>query len=285
MPRAAPGYVRPVAVRRHRVEDPGDPAVSDYRSLNDTSFRKRVERPGPFGGGCVVVEGWLAVERMLAGRHRVRSVLVDERRLDRLEALLAGSRAIDGATVLVASPPTIEEIVGFDLHRGVVAAIDRPRPRDPDSLVRRSRHLLVVEGVTDAENVGVLFRNAAALGADGVVVDTTSADPWSRRAVRTSVGHVLAVPWATWTVAAMLRAVDDAGHLLVAMTPGGDVDLADVDVEPGRSVALAVGAEGPGLSDAVLDAATIQARIQMSDGTDSLNVASAAAVAAWHLFR
>jgi len=273
-----------------RVESATDPTVAEYRRLNDASFRRGIEQPGSFGGGLVVIEGWLPLERALGGPHRLRSILVDERRLGRLEQLVAAAKRHHGATALVASPAVIESIVGFDLHRGVVATIDRPRARNPVDVVRRSRRLVVVEGVTDTENVGVLFRNAAALGADGVVVDTTTADPWSRRAVRTSVGHVLSVPWAVGSTELLSKAVADAGHLLVAMTPDGEVDLADVDladvaVPDGRAVAVAVGAEGPGLSPGLLDAAEVRARIGMARGVDSINVASAAAIAAWHLFR
>jgi tRNA G18 (ribose-2'-O)-methylase SpoU len=168
----------------------------------------------------------------------------------------------------------------------VVAVAERPRVPDVGVVVARARRLLVVEGVNDGENLGVLFRNAAALGADGVLLDPTSPDPLSRRAVRVSTGHVLGLPWARlpWP-RGLSDVVAASGTTIVALTPAGDTDLRDVSCGAGERVAVMVGAEGPGLSDDALAVATIRARIPMANEVDSVNVASAAAVAMWHLFR
>ena len=142
-----------------------------------------------------MIEGWLALERALATGQTMRSVLVADTRLERLadDVLADGpSPATDELTTFVAPAAVIAEIVGFDLHRGVVAVAERRRADRPGgALAPRSRRMLIVEAVNDAENLGVLFRNAAALGADGVLMDPTSPDPLARRTVRVSTGHVL----------------------------------------------------------------------------------------------
>ena len=258
------------------IDDPSDPRLADFRHLNDASFRRRLETSAPFGAGFFVAEGWLVLERVVATRHSIRSVLVADTRVDRV------SDVVDVATTAVLSAPAevIEEVVGFDLHRGVVAAVERRRMADPASLVSRSRRLLVIEGVNDGENLGVLFRNAAGLGADGVLIDPTTCDPYARRTVRVSTGHVLAVPWARaaepWTL---------GGHRRLALTPSVlGVPLQEIEVGPDEPVALLVGAEGPGLSDTALDSVDTHVRIPMARDVDSLNVASAAAIAMWQLF-
>lgn len=260
-----------------RITDPDDPRVADYRRLNDTAFRRTVESPGPFSPGRFVAEGWVVLERALAHHAPIRSILVDERRVDRLTELDGAS----GVPTWTAAPPILEAIVGFDMHRGVVAVGDRRRVPDADSLVRRSRRLLVLEGVTDGENLGALLRSAAALGADGVVVDTTSGDPWSRRAIRTSMGAVFAISWCRTSIEVLSRSL--LAHRVLALTPSGGTDLADIEPDS-RPCALLVGAEGPGLTRLALDQAEVQVRIGMHASMDSLNVAAAASVAMWKLF-
>jgi len=263
------------------IVDPDDPRVADYRQLNDGPFRRGLEAPKPFSPGIFVAEGWLVLERALAARCDLRSILVAEQRQDRLDEMLATIRGVT-PEVLVASPETIEQIVGFDLHRGVVAIGQRGRALDLGTLARRAKRVLVVEGVSDTENLGALFRNAAAFGANAVMVDSTSADPWSRRVIRTSVGHSLSVPWCRGSISAIVRALE--GHRLVALTPQGELDLGKVEHIEGVAVGIVVGAEGPGLTSDTLDACAARVRIEMSPGVDSLNVAAAAAIAMWQLF-
>jgi len=261
------------------IRDPDDPRVADFRALNDASARRRVETGGPFGGGFFIAEGWRVIERVVELRRPIRSVLVAETRLDRLVELLGD--AAPGTPILMAAPATIEGVVGFDLHRGVVATVERPRVPDPQTLARRSARLLIVEGLNDAENLGVLFRNAAGLGTHGVAIDPSVGDPLTRRTVRVSMGHVLSVPW---TRSAEPWALGD--HRRIALTPSPNaVPLDEIRVEPDEPIALMVGAEGPGLSPAALAAANDLVSIPMARGVDSLNVASAAAIAMWHLFR
>jgi len=240
------------------ITDPGDPRIADYVDL-------RGGRPD--GVGPVIVEGLLAVQQLVTSGLRIRSVLVTPAKRDRLPPGL-------GAPVLVAEPEVLRATVGFDLHRGVVAAAERPPPRDPEELVRGATRVLVTERVNDLENLGGLFRNARAFGCGAVLLDPETADPLGRRPVRVSLGHVLHVPFARvspWPDG--IEVVRAAGLTIVALTPaGGPLRL------PPR-VALLVGAEGPGLTHSALARADRRARIGMAAGVDSLNVAAAAAIA------
>ena len=211
--------------------------------------------------------------------YRLRAVLVTERGRRALEADLAGVEA----PVYLAPQALVEAVCGFQFHRGALAAADRGDPLDPTALLGPPTPLLLgIEGVNDSENLGSLFRNAAAFGVGGVVLDPTCADPLYRRSVRVSMGHVLRVPFArlpAWS------ALGSAGYEVIALTPSPDGDeLAGVaPPDGGRPRAVLVGAEGPGLSPAALSAADRRVRIPLAPGVDSLNVATAAAVALHHL--
>ena len=255
--------------------------LDDYRALNDPVTRRRVERRGDY----FVVEGLLALEALLGSHYPVRSVLATERRADRVSALVAGR-----APLIVRPDAEVAEVAGFDVHRGVLAAADRlPLPGAAD-LVAGADLIVVVEGVTDHENVGALFRNAAAFGASAVLLDPTTADPLYRRSVRVSLGHVLRVPWTRLTPwPAAVRALADQGFAVLALTPAADAEpigwVADAlgrtapQGADRRRVALIVGAEGAGLTAAAMSAPARRVRIPLAPGVDSLNVATAAAVA------
>ena len=250
------------------VDDVADPRVDDFRDL--TTADRRPDRPG--GRGLVIAEGVVVVRRLLDSPYPVRALLGVPRRLAELD--------LDGVDVpaYAAEADTMARIVGFHLNRGVLAVADRaPLPSVAD--LARGRVLAVLEGVNDHENLGALFRNAAALGVDGVLLGPRCADPLYRRSVRVSMGHVLRVAFTTlpepWPAA--LAALD--GHTIVALTPSADaVPLAAAGLA-GRRVALLLGAEGPGLTDEALRYAHLRVRIPMATGVDSLNVATAAAVA------
>jgi tRNA G18 (ribose-2'-O)-methylase SpoU len=260
-----------------------DPRLDDYRALNDPERRRRVERRGRFFVG----EGMLAVEALLASTYRVRSVLAAESAADRVRGLLArapGGVAGDGrdGDVLVVQPDAdVAAIAGFAFHRGVLAAADR-RPLPPVAeVVTGVARVAVLEGLNDHENLGGLFRNAAALGVDGVLLGPRCADPLYRRSVRVSMGHVLRVPFADlpgeWP--GSLDVLRAAGLRVAALTPAPDaLPLAAAGLT-GTRTALLLGAEGPGLTPEALAAADLRVRIPMATGVDSLNVATAAAVA------
>jgi tRNA G18 (ribose-2'-O)-methylase SpoU len=291
--------VRRSAAGAVRIADVADRRLDPYRQLNDPARRATLEA----GEGIFVVEGRLALEQLVGSPYPVASVLVADPRLEALAPLLAG---LDLATpIYTASREVMASTVGFDIHRGVVAVGRRVAPADPGALVAGSDAVLVLEGVNDHENLGALFRNARALGAGAVLLDPTCADPLYRRSIRVSLGHVLRTPFARldgWP--ASLSRLRAAGFTVVALTPdrsatpiealsagdvlsaGNVVSAADARVdEPGEGgrgrakVALLVGAEGLGLTAAALDAADVKARIPMAPGVDSLNVATAAAIA------
>lgn len=250
------------------VSDPADPRLADFRDL--TSADRRPDRPG--GRGLVLAEGVPVVQRLLASPYPLRAVLGVPARLELLAADLAGVPA----PVYAASAELMAEVIGFHLTRGVLASADRAAPVPAADLLATARRLLVLEGVNDHENLGALFRNAAALGADAVLLGPRCADPLYRRSVRVSMGHVLRVPFAD---TGTLRT---PGFTTVALTPHPSaVPLSTVDPATER-VALLVGAEGPGLSPEAMAAADLRVRIPMRSGVDSLNVATAAAIALHH---
>lgn len=239
------------------VTDPGDPRLDPYRSL----------RGRPADDETFVVEGVTTLRQALAAGVRLRSALVLPARVEEVEGL--------GVPFHVADRAAFEAISGFDVHRGVLAIAERPPIQDIDALLATSKRVVAVEGVSDSANVGSLFRNAAALGADAVVLDPSCCDPLLRRSVRVSIGTVLSVPFARVTDwPAGLR---DRRLILLALTPAGDVDLRDVTA-PER-FALLVGTEGEGLSPAALATADVRVSIPMAHGVDSVNVATAAAIA------
>lgn len=254
------------------VWDVADPRLDDFRDL--AAADRRPDRPG--GRGLVIGEGVIVVQRLLASVYRPRALFGVRHRLDALGGSLAG---ID-VPVYVTSAELMADVVGFHLNRGVLASADRVPLPGAAALAASARLLAVLEGVNDHENLGALFRNAAAFGVDGVLLGERCADPLYRRSVRVSMGHVLRMPFAPlrpWPgELAVLRV---AGFRLVGLTPDHSaVPLRSAGLERGR-VALLLGAEGPGLSSAALAAVDEVVRIPMADGVDSLNVATAAAVA------
>jgi len=249
-----------------------DLRLDDYRALNDQAFRRRYE-----GDRLFITEGYVAIDRLIESGHTLRSVLLAPSRVERF-AGHATTLGDVGVPVYVADRRVIADVVGFDLHRGVIACAER-RPHPPvDSLCGAARRLAVLEGLNDAENLGAIARAARAFGIDGMLIDPTCTDPYSRRTVRVSMGEVLTLPIARsddWTSTTdSLRA---AGFEVWAMTPAADADdLWTIDV-PDR-VAVMFGAEGPGLTRSALAAAGRRVRIPIAADVDSLNVAQAAAV-------
>ena len=262
------------------VDDPADPRVGDFVGLSDPDLRRRREQANGPDGGFFVAEGPLVVLHLLRSPYRVRSLLVTERGLRALEDDLAAFAAAGVAPpVYLASQAVLDGVCGFHFHRGALASADRRPLPDLASATASADLAVVIEGVNDHENLGAVFRNAAAFGAGAVVLDPTCADPFYRRSIRVSMGHVLRTPITravAWPEAiADLRAL---GFEVLALTPSTGAE--DVrTLRPARRRALLLGAEGPGLSPAALAAADRRIRIAMAPGVDSLNVATAAAVA------
>jgi tRNA G18 (ribose-2'-O)-methylase SpoU len=257
------------------VDDPGDPRLADFRDLSTAD--RRPDRPG--GRGLVIAEGVVVVQRMLRSPYPVRSLLGVRRRIEALTPELAAYRRQD-LPCYVTSAEVMADVVGFHLNRGVLAVADRAPEPDPARLVADARLLCVLEGIGDHENLGSIFRNAAGLGVDGVLLGPGCADPLYRRSVRVSMGHVLRMPFTRPTEwPGGLRELHDAGFQVLALTPSADAVPLHEAVEYGDRTAILLGAEGPGLTDAALAMADERVCIPMTEDVDSLNVATAAAIA------
>lgn len=267
-----------------KVTDPDDPRVAEFFRLNDPELRRRREQPngsGEGGQGFFVAEGALVIRQLLLSPYPVRALLVTAQGRAALEDDLVG---VD-APVYEVAQAVMTSITGFHFHRGALASAARLPHPDLGTLAAGADLVVVAEGVTDNENLGALFRNGAAFGAQGVVLDATSADPLYRRTVRVSMGQVLRVPWTR--VRSAVDAIEDLqglGFEVLALTPSASAeDVRTVVWRPRQ--ALLVGAEGPGLSEAALTAADRRVGIAMATGVDSLNVATAAAIALHQLTR
>jgi tRNA G18 (ribose-2'-O)-methylase SpoU len=255
------------------VTDPADARLDDFRNLTDADVR-------PDRRGVVIAEGVNVVARLAGAPYPMRAVIGVRSRIDALHPDLA---AIDGSAYVV-DKWLLSEVVGFRVTRGVLAAATRPAPPELDAMLDGARRIAVLEALNDFENLGALFRNAAAFGVDAVLLDPRCADPLYRRSVRVSMGHVLRVPFAVlpgkWPQSLdLLRAHDIT---LLALSPGPDA-MSLREVTPPSRWAVLLGAEGPGLTDDAMARADQLVRIPMAAGVDSLNVATAAAVAFAHL--
>jgi len=248
-----------------------DPRLGDYANLTDVALRRRLEP----AGGLYLAEGAKVLRRALAAGHRPRSVLVLESRLEEALALLDG---LD-VPILAGDAAVLEAVTGFDVHRGLLAAMHRPVLPEPAELLRDARTVVVLEDVVEHTNVGAIFRSAAALGADAVLVTPRCADPLYRRSVKVSMGTVFQVPWTRIPWPEGYRMIRDAGFRLAALALAEDaVELDDfAATAPGR-VAVLMGTEGDGLSRRAVAEADEVVRIDMAGGVDSLNVAAATAV-------
>jgi tRNA G18 (ribose-2'-O)-methylase SpoU len=262
------------------VADPADPRLADYQSLTDVALRSKLEP----ATGLFVAEGELVIRRALLAGYRPRSVLASPRWLDALRPALAD--AAPELVAYVAEPALLEQVTGFHVHRGALAAFERKTLPSPDSVLAVARRIAVVENVNNPTNLGAVFRSAAALGMDAVLLDSRSCDPLYRRSVRVSMGEVFAVPHtrlAPWPAA--LGSVRAAGFRLLALTPDPAATPIDALAADDDRVALMLGAEGAGLTAGALAEADAAVRIPMTQGVDSLNVAAAAAVAFYVLGR
>lgn len=259
------------------VTDLDDPRLDDYRGLTDTALRA-VTEPAE---GLYIAETTTVIERAVAAGHRPRSVLVAERRVEEMARVL-GELPVP---VLVVSDELAERVTGYAVHRGALASMQRPALAPVADVIRGARLVLVLEGLGDHANVGAAFRAAAGLGADAVLVSARCADPLYRRSVRVSMGTVFQVPWTRMAdLGEGMRDLTAQGFDVAALAlDDGAVPLDVYAAERPERVALLMGSEGDGLSREALAAADTVVTIPMSGGVDSLNVASAAAVALWAL--
>lgn len=256
------------------VEDPEDPRLTDYREIRDAERRRR--------SGTFIAEGRQVVRRLLdVGRYRARSALVTPPALDALGAVLADA----GVPTYLVRQDIVNAIVGIEFHHGCLAVGERGAEQTPEAVLDEAggASVVLLEGLGDASNVGAIFRNALAFGAGAALLSPGTADPLYRKAIRVSAGAAVVLPFARlddWP--RDLERLRDGGYTLLALTPRAEaVDISALGTScprPAR-VALLLGTEGRGLSAGALAAADLQVRIPMAPEMDSLNVATAGAVA------
>ncbi|MCI6574182.1 MAG: RNA methyltransferase [Arcanobacterium sp.] len=267
-----------------------DQRLLEYTSLKDVALRRKLEPEH----GIYMAESRNVIERALMAGHRPRSVLLEQRWLGAIDDLFRQYMGfgIDGdIPVYVGDESELERLTGFRVHRGALAAMERPPMPDPADLLADAHRICVLEDLVDHTNVGAAFRSAEALGIDAVVITPRCADPLYRRAVRVSMGNVFMIPWTrltSWPATDMLR---DLGFTTLALALSDDaLSLADFEDSelvrsPDSRLAIILGTEGDGLSQRTIASADYVVRIPMLHHVDSLNVAAAAAVTFWALRR
>ncbi len=256
------------------VPDPDDPRLADYRDLRDVQLRKNLEAEH----GLFIAEGEKVVRRAVEGGFGVRSLLMAPRWLEGLGDVLARTEA----PCYVMPEHLAETVTGFHVHRGALASLERRPLPSVEEVLAGARTVVVLEDIVDHTNVGAIFRSAAALGVDAVLLSPRCADPLYRRSVKVAMGAVFSVPYARlddWYDA--LPRVAAAGFTTVALTLADDASDIEQAVAGADRVALVLGSEGPGLSPRWERTADRRAVIPMQAGIDSLNVAAATAVACY----
>ena len=265
-----------------RIDSADDERLADYRDLTDVALRRILEPEG----GLYMAESAKVIARAIGAGHHPRSLLVQEKWLPDVEALLAvPDDALGDTPVYVVESAVAERLTGYAVHRGALAAMHRPRLPPIAEVIARARLVVVLEDIVDHTNVGAIFRAAAGLGADAVLVSPRCADPLYRRSVRVSMGTVFQVPWTRLPEWGGARGIlHDSGMHIAALALRDDaVALDDFAAARPERLALVLGSEGDGLSRNALSAADTIVTIPMTGGVDSLNVAAASAVALWAL--
>lgn len=262
--------------RIEHLDDLSDPRLNDYVGLRDVQMRLAHESEH----GIYLAEGEKVVRRAAEAGHEAASFLMAPRWLDGLADVLEASEA----PCYVMGERDVERVTGFHVHRGALAAFRRPAPRPVEEVLADARRVVVLEDLVDHTNVGAVFRVAAALGFDAVLLSPRCADPFYRRSVKVAMGAVFSVPHARvddwYGTPALLSSL---GFRSYAMTLADDaVGLDEVTDVPER-LALVLGSEGPGLTEHWQRSSDVRVTIPMAAGIDSLNVATSAAVACWHL--
>ena len=258
-----------------RIECANDARAAAYREVSDAQLLR--------SRGLFVAEGRLVVRRLIEERrYAFESLLLNESALRDLESTFA--RLDASVPVFVCCTDTFAQLTGYNIHRGCLALVRRPPPIAAASLLVSAPRLVVLDSVTNADNVGGVFRNAAAFDVNGVLLSPTTCDPLYRKAIRTSMAAALQVPFARATPAewaALVANLHAAGFTVVALTPREPSETLDLFASRPRPprIALLIGAEGAGLSGAIESAADYRVRIPISDQVDSLNLAVAGGIA------
>lgn len=251
---------------------------SDFERLTDVQWRSRAEAER----GLYIAEGAKTIDRALRAGHRLRGVVCEERWVPGLLEL-----GVPADAIAVQAQAEMELLTGYHVHRGALAAFDRPAERDLATLLANAQRLVVIEDVVDHTNVGAILRSAAAFDIDAVLLTPACADPLYRRSIKVAMGAVFAVPWTRIAWPSGIAMLHEAGFTTLALTPdpaASDIRTLPAELRAG-ALALVFGTEGDGLSSTALERCSLRVRIPMAHDVDSLNVAAAAAVACFELTR
>lgn len=260
-------------IEMHELSEAG---VEIYSTLTKAQLRNKLDP----SKGIFIAESPKVINVALAAGYEPLSLLCERRHIEGDAASIIKSHP--EMPVYTGSRELLSSLTGYTLTRGVLCAMRRPELRSVADVCRDAGRVVVIDGVTDTTNIGAIFRSAAALGIDAVLLTTTSCDPLNRRSVRVSMGSVFLVPW-TW-LEAPIESLRTLGFRTAAMALRDDsVSIDDQTLCAEERLAIIMGTEGDGLADRVIDNADYTVRIPMAHGVDSLNVAAAAAVAFWQL--
>ena len=256
------------------VEDIGIPELVSYVGLSDRQLRNRPE------GGTIIVESPKVILTAMESGCKPLSLLCERKHIygDAAEIL----NRSQGLTVYTGSREKLESLTGYTLTRGVLCEMRRPASSDPEEILRKARRVCVIYDVCDSTNIGVIFRTAAALGVDAVVLTSESCDPFNRRAIRVSMGAVFRIPWCMHRDIIGLLRGQGFETISMALTPDS-VYLQDFHVESHKKYAVFLGSEGYGLPEFVIQETDHVVKIPMENNIDSLNVGAAAAITLWHI--
>lgn len=258
------------------ISDISDPRVAMFASMSDAQLRSEIDAER----SILIAESPKVIHVALDRGYEPVALLAERRHLDG-DAAAVMARLPEGTPVFTGDREVLASLTGYTLTRGVLCAMRRPRPRSLDAIIGGAMRVAVIDSVCDTTNIGAIFRSAAALGIDAVLLTPTSCDPFNRRSIRVSMGSVFIIPW-TWidTPATLHR----YGFKTMAMAlKPGSVPIDDVALCAEPKLAILLGTEGDGLADNIIADADYSVIIPMHNGVDSLNVAAASAVAFWQL--
>lgn len=260
------------------VADLADSRLDEYLRLSEANLRMRTD----VENGLYIAESTKVVQRAINAGHVPRSFLLAEKHLDQLTEEF---NRFPDAPIFIGDDRQLQDLVGFHLHRGAMAAMNRPEPLDLDEVLEASSRVAILEDIADHTNLGAIIRSASGLGVDAVLLTPKCVDPWYRRSARVSMGTVFDLPWVrmlSWPED--IQTLKKHGYEMLAMELTEDaIPLNEVEIKSGQKVAMILGNEGRGVTDEALAAVDRTVIIPMYREVDSLNVGAASAIAFWHL--
>lgn len=259
------------------ITDIKDPRVQVFGHLTEAQLRNRLDP----SRGIFIAESPKVIRVALDSGYEPLALLCEDKHIQGDAADIVERLQRCGADIYTGQRDILAALTGYTLTRGVLCAMRRPAERALENVLHDARRVVVIDGVVDATNIGAIFRSAAALGIDAVLVTHTSCDPWNRRAIRVSMGSVFLVPWTWLEDYAQLRSIGFRTCAMALVDRSISIDDPVLHAEP--RLAIIMGTEGDGLAEETINSADYVVKIPMAHGVDSLNVAAAASVAFWEL--